>query len=158
MKHSDDVNKVGAKRHWYCYLARPRAGDRANSSGSTAGFDRREGPQLQGALTGRFQPLIRVGLGQAQDAKTRAVAHFRMRLRFENAVYDAVRSPGPPTRTSELGAEASIPDAPGDSSGDARDWWCGGQRHCYADEKPHARRDERSRRGGCKACFQSPSG
>jgi hypothetical protein len=48
----------------------------------------REGPQLQGALAGRFQPLVGVSLGQTQDAETRAVAHFRMRLRFENVVYD----------------------------------------------------------------------
>ena len=40
--------------------------------------------QLESALAGRFQPLVGVGFGQAQDAEARAISHLRMRLGFQN--------------------------------------------------------------------------
>jgi hypothetical protein len=65
--------------------------------------------------------------------------------------------PGLPIQPSESGGTESIPDAPGDSSADARDWSYAGKRYCCADAKPPACcvKDLDSHRG--EARFQSSS-
>jgi hypothetical protein len=46
------------------------------------------GLQLQRTLTGRFEPLVGIGLGQAQDPEASAIAHLRMRLAGEDGTDD----------------------------------------------------------------------
>src|SRR4029077_2265847 len=45
----------------------------------------------QGVSTGRFQSRVGIGLGQAQNAQTGAIAHLRMRFAFQNGANELRR-------------------------------------------------------------------